>query len=136
MRPSRCLATTALARSGGVPQTPSAAWWGGHSCPPSVRFCPAEPQSGGHSCPPSLLTSAEFRGLARIDQPAWPPALLPLPPSLVKQLAVGFLPPVTFITPVRPITYGNIALPRSPARSSLYDNFFISPSINSFNKER
>ncbi len=44
--------------------------------------------------------------------------------------------PVTFITPVRPITYGEMTLSCLPARSVLYDSFFISASINSFNMER
>src|SRR5688572_30227262 len=99
MRPSRCLATTALARGGGVPQTPSAAYRG-----PAFRMTARqEPQRSGHFCPPPSPATAESRGPARIPETASPPALLPLPPLLVKQLVVGFLSPVTFITPVRPI---------------------------------
>jgi hypothetical protein len=75
-------------------------------------------------------------GLARILETASPPALLPPPPSLVKQVTARFRIPVTFITSVRPITYVKIA--RSPAHlpKPYYYSLFISSSINPFNKER
>src|SRR5947209_12411613 len=86
MRPSRCLATTALARSGGFtcfgsPEATS------HKHLPRLlaahffRLCPAEPHV-------PTIRSTEFRGLARIPETASPPALLP-PRSPLCQTTCG-----------------------------------------------
>src|SRR5437870_9097088 len=127
MRPTRCLATTALARGGGVPQTPTAARGGGHSCPPSVRLLPGR-------TPSRTFLSETLAHLLWIPRPLpeqiRPPRRQPsTPPSLGCQTPCSQIPlPITFITPVRPITYRNLAFSCPAARFEDYDSFFISSS--------